>query len=83
MCGISGYFGQKYLDDAAINQTLKLMHQRGPDHKKAVRLQAAQNSKINLLFFFFFIIDLDEKFFQFFIVGKLSLIFIGEIYNFN
>jgi len=81
MCGIAGYIGKKQIGQVAIDKTLSLMKNRGPDFQDS-RSFIANNSNIYLLHSRLSIIDLEERSNQPFSVNGCTLVFNGEIYNY-
>ena len=81
MCGIAGYIGKKQVSKSAINKTLGLMKNRGPDNQDWCSL-TANDTNVYLLHSRLSIIDLDERSNQPFKFGDCTLIFNGEIYNY-
>jgi asparagine synthase (glutamine-hydrolysing) len=81
MCGIAGFIGKKRLSEDQINDTLKVMHQRGPD------FQSFDEILLDDLVVYLFhsrlsILDLDKRSNQPFIFNEFVLVFNGEIYNY-
>jgi asparagine synthase (glutamine-hydrolysing) len=81
MCGIAGYFGSAPVDPQAVQSTLTLMRNRGPDHQDSA-VFFHQNKHVALLHSRLGIIDLDERSNQPFHLGPCTLVFNGEIYNY-
>jgi len=81
MCGISGYIGKKRVGKSAINKTLGLMKNRGPDHQDW-RSFIVNDTNVYLLHSRLSIIDLDERSNQPFSFNDATLVFNGEIYNY-
>lgn len=81
MCGIAGYIGKKELNPRAIQRTLTLMQNRGPDVQIHRRVKD-HNKNIDLLHSRLSIIDLDRRADQPFFIGDYVIIFNGEIYNY-
>jgi asparagine synthase (glutamine-hydrolysing) len=81
MCGIAGYIGKKQVSKSAINKTLGLMKNRGPDHQDWCSF-TAKDANIYLLHSRLSIIDLDERSNQPFSFNDATLVFNGEIYNY-
>ena len=81
MCGIAGYIGPKVIGQDAINKTLGVMKNRGPDHQKAICF-FDKAKQIHLLHSRLSIIDLDPRSNQPFERRGVWLIFNGEIYNY-
>lgn len=81
MCGIAGYIGKKKTGLPEIKQTLKLMHNRGPDNADHISFQQG-DLHIALLHTRLSIIDMDERANQPFTIGPATIIFNGEIYNY-
>ncbi|MDP3183208.1 MAG: asparagine synthase (glutamine-hydrolyzing) [Desulfobaccales bacterium] len=82
MCGIAGYFGTQTLWPERLAATLALMGRRGPDHAAYEVWQNQAGHHVYLLHSRLSIIDLDERANQPLHVGRKSLIFNGELYNY-
>lgn len=82
MCGIAGYIGREELSKNKILNTLNSMTLRGPDNQNYVKFNF-KNEYIYLLHSRLSIIDLDKRSNQPFQVGDYTLIFNGEIYNYE
>ncbi len=82
MCGIAGYFGTQTLPQERLAATLALMGRRGPDHAAYEVWQNQAGRHVYLLHTRLSIIDLDERANQPLHVGRKSLIFNGELYNY-
>lgn len=83
MCGIAGFFCKNNIPDKRIDETLKLMKNRGPDHQDAkVFINQSSSNIVGLLHSRLSIIDLDPRSNQPFKLGNLSIVYNGEIYNF-
>jgi asparagine synthase (glutamine-hydrolysing) len=80
MCGIAGYIGKKQINKGAINNTLRLMKNRGPDFQDSESF-IVNDTNIYLLHSRLSIIDLEERSNQPFSINGCTLIFNGEIYN--
>ena len=83
MCGIAGYVGRIRLSPGSINATLQRMQRRGPDSQYATRIPLANEREAALLHSRLSIIDLDARSDQPFELGPLTLIYNGEIYNYQ
>lgn len=81
MCGIGGYIGKQPLAEDRIKLGLRLMENRGPDHKAFVKFESARNF-VCLLHTRLSIIDLDDRSNQPFRIKDKLLVFNGEIYNY-
>ena len=81
MCGISGYYGQKKIDRKIVNDLLKNMSVRGPNSQKFIKKKFLFNSY--LFHSRLSIIDLKSRSDQPMIGKKYSIIFNGEIYNYQ
>jgi asparagine synthase (glutamine-hydrolysing) len=81
MCGIAGYIGKKQVSKSAINKTLALMKNRGPDYQDWCSF-IANDTNVYLLHSRLSIIDLDERSNQPFSYNGFTLVFNGEIYNY-
>ena len=80
MCGVSGYVGKSILPKSIIQNTLKLMENRGPDNQGYT--EAKFNSKkIFLLSSRLKIVDRAVRSNQPMKDEDLTIIFNGEIYN--
>lgn len=81
MCGIAGYIGRKQIAQTRIEETLRLMRNRGPDHRDYQSFLDG-GTNIYLLHSRLAIIDLEERSNQPFTIGNATIIFNGEIYNY-
>ena len=81
MCGIAGFIGKKKIRQENIRGTLDLMYNRGPDNRDHIVFNDSDNSVV-LLHSRLSIIDLDKRANQPFTIGKYSIVFNGEIYNY-
>ncbi len=81
MCGIAGYIGKKTIEKNIIDNTLKLMKNRGPDHQAYLNFSNADN-QIYLLHSRLNIIDLNPRSNQPLTIDDFTIIFNGEIYNY-
>jgi len=81
MCGIAGYISSNKISDITLQQTLSVMHQRGPDDKGTREFPFA-DSFLGLLHTRLRIIDLDKRSNQPFHYEKKWIVFNGEIYNY-
>tara|TARA_B100001063_G_scaffold156445_1_gene145913 strand:- start:692 stop:2524 length:1833 start_codon:yes stop_codon:yes gene_type:complete len=81
MCGISGYFGKKALEQHTLKRTLELMKYRGPDFQ-AFRSYNCKNYFLHFLHSRLSIIDLEKRSNQPFENNNKVIIFNGEIYNY-
>lgn len=82
MCGIAGYIGKKRIDELPLRRTLELMKKRGPDHQGCIRFDEG-SFQVVLAHSRLSIIDLEARSNQPFIVGDYTLVFNGEIYNYQ
>lgn len=82
MCGIAGFIGYKRKSIQHIDGVLNLMVNRGPDFRTGVYIQT-QDRHIHLLHARLSIIDLDKRSHQPFSIGSCTLVFNGEIYNYQ
>jgi asparagine synthase (glutamine-hydrolysing) len=80
MCGISGYFGIRTLEQGRINSALQTMGNRGPDHHASFSYESKRN--VVLCHSRLSIIDLDARSNQPFKLGDCVIVFNGEIYNY-
>lgn len=81
MCGISGYFGKKVLEQDTLKKTLELMKYRGPDFQ-AFRTYNCKNNVLHFLHSRLSIIDLETRSNQPLENNNNVIIFNGEIYNY-
>jgi asparagine synthase (glutamine-hydrolysing) len=81
MCGIAGYIGSKEIGRERLDECLRLMGRRGPDHAALFHHRFATRNAY-LLHTRLSIIDLDERSHQPFRVGSKALIYNGELYNY-
>ena len=81
MCGIAGYFGRKPPTERAVDKTLSLMKNRGPD-RQACESFSVRDLQVYLLHSRLSIIDLDPRSNQPFTIGSATIIYNGEIYNY-
>jgi len=81
VCGIAGYIGKKIIGKNAIDTTLCLMKNRGPDFQDWCFF-GANDTNVYLLHSRLSIIDLDERSNQPFSFNGATLVFNGEIYNY-
>tara|TARA_B100000963_G_C22632903_1_gene675936 strand:+ start:840 stop:2684 length:1845 start_codon:yes stop_codon:yes gene_type:complete len=83
MCGIAGYFCKKHASDERIGKTLNLMRNRGPDNQDYQLFQTTGHERqIGLFHARLSIIDLDPRSNQPYTLGRQTIIFNGEIYNY-
>ena len=83
MCGIAGYFGSQEIDPSRIAKTLTGMRRRGPDYCAHRHWRTVEGRHCDLLHSRLSIIDLDPRSHQPFSIGKKSIVFNGEIYNYR
>jgi asparagine synthase (glutamine-hydrolysing) len=81
MCGIAGYIGRNNVEEERIATTLKLMNNRGPDHRAQAVFHDADRT-VCLLHSRLTIIDLDSRAHQPFKIGDYTIVYNGEIYNY-
>lgn len=82
MCGIAGYFGLRELPDAQIDNCLREMRRRGPDHQGSHHTRTPSNRNVYLLHSRLSIIDLSERSDQPLRHGNTWISFNGELYNY-
>ena len=83
MCGIAGYYCKKHANNECIGKTLNLMKNRGPDSQDYRVFQTSEHEHhIGLLHSRLSIIDLDPRSNQPYTLGRQTIIFNGEIYNY-
>src|SRR5215475_11559322 len=82
MCGIAGYYGTQGLPSGRLQQCLKLMRLRGPDHADFFHHQPPSGRHVYLLHSRLSIIDLDPRANQPFHWGSHVLTYNGELYNY-
>ena len=83
MCGIAGYFGSQEIHPPRIAKTLAGMRRRGPDYCAHRHWDTVAGRHCDLLHARLSIIDLDPRSNQPFSIGKKSIVFNGEIYNYR
>jgi len=81
MCGIAGYIGKETISPERISGTLTLMKNRGPDYQKHASFRDG-DLNVTLLHSRLSIIDLDPRSHQPLTIGKSTVVFNGEIYNY-
>ena len=81
MCGISGYIGKKKISSKAINSTILIMKNRGPDYQD-YWTKRFEDIKVLLIHSRLSIIDLYERSNQPMLFKNHILVFNGEIYNY-
>ena len=82
MCGVAGYYGAFPLKAQRVQECLKLMHRRGPDHSDFFQHTNAEGRHVYLLSSRLSILDLEERSNQPFRLGSKVLIYNGELYNY-
>ena len=82
MCGIAGFVGSDPTPDARIDETLRRMAHRGPDHAAHRRWELPGGGIVDLLHTRLSIIDLDPRSNQPFQVGSKWMAYNGELYNY-
>ncbi len=82
MCGIAGYFGEKAISPARLEECRALMRRRGPDAAGSYHHEQASGRNVYLLHSRLKIIDLDNRANQPYRVGCHLLSYNGEIYNY-
>ena len=82
MCGIAGFVGTAPPDRTAVEDTLAMMRQRGPDGLGFIEETIGQNRTLLLLHSRLAIIDPGKRSNQPFIDEGIVLAFNGEIYNY-
>jgi len=82
MCGIAGYWGNKFLPEKLILKTLSTMSNRGPDSQRFCNISLQNKEQIYLLHSRLDIIDLNSRSNQPFQSDGNIIIFNGEIYNY-
>lgn len=83
MCGIAGFIGTSHLAPEAIEGCLSLMRRRGPDFAAFSQHFSPPARNVYLLHSRLSIIDLDGRSNQPFRLGQSSIVFNGEIYNYQ
>lgn len=81
MCGIAGFFGAKRIDRGAIEKTMTLMRNRGPDSQSFEEMETDSGVAL-FIHSRLSIIDLDERANQPFKRDGCTLVYNGEIYNY-
>lgn len=82
MCGIAGYYGTQELPLERIQECLRLMGRRGPDHAGFFTHSPMPGRHVALLHTRLSIIDLDPRANQPFVHGSSVLVYNGELYNY-
>ena len=82
MCGIAGYFGKKKLNLKQIKTILSSMKNRGPDASNYLHFKV-NNKNLYLFHTRLKIIDLKNRSNQPFEKHNKTIIYNGEIYNFQ
>ena len=82
MCGLAGYVGDRALDPGVLARCLAAMRHRGPDAEATRRWIRADGAHVDLLHTRLQIIDLDARANQPFCVGRKSMVYNGELYNY-
>lgn len=82
MCGILGCISFNNISKKNFNESLNLIHHRGPDNQ-SVKLFNFKKKKISLGHNRLSIIDLSTKSNQPLSIGKYTIVFNGEIYNYK
>ena len=82
MCGIAGYYGIQELPWERVQQCLRLMKRRGPDHAEFFHHSPVLGRHFHLLHSRLSIIDLDPRANQPFPYGSFRLAYNGELYNY-
>ncbi len=82
MCGIAGYFGEKSLSPSCIEQSLRSMRRRGPDHQEYRHWINSEGKNAYLLHSRLSIIDLDPRSNQPMRHGSKWIVQNGELYNY-
>jgi asparagine synthase (glutamine-hydrolysing) len=82
MCGIAGCFGPERVGENRIDDCLRLMRRRGPDHAAWWRTVTPAGDHLVMLHARLSIIDLDERANQPFHYGPSTVVFNGEVYNY-
>lgn len=82
MCGIFGIISKKNIIKTKFNQSLRLIKHRGPDNESSI-FETLNSKNIALGHTRLSIIDLSEKANQPLSIGKYTIIFNGEIYNYK
>jgi asparagine synthase (glutamine-hydrolysing) len=82
MCGIAGCFGPERVDENRLDDCLRLMRRRGPDHAGCWRTVTPTGDHLAMLHSRLSIIDRDERANQPFHHGSSTLVFNGEVYNY-
>ncbi len=82
MCGIAGYFGTRALDDETLTKTLARMRRRGPDSAAHRHFVNPAGKHVYLLHSRLTIVDLDPRSNQPYSIGKKTIAYNGEVYNF-
>ncbi len=82
MCGIAGYVGTSEIAPNRLEECLRRMGRRGPDHAAWKHWKADGNREVYFLHSRLSIIDLDPRANQPFVRGPHCIITNGELYNY-
>lgn len=82
MCGIAGYYGSRILGPERIQECLRRMRRRGPDHADFYHHRFSPDRSVYLLHSRLSIIDLDPRSHQPFRDGSRVMVYNGEMYNY-
>jgi asparagine synthase (glutamine-hydrolysing) len=82
MCGIAGYYGTQELPVERIQECLRVMGRRGPDHAGFFTHSPTPGRHVALLHTRLSIIDLDPRANQPFSYDSHFLVYNGELYNY-
>ncbi len=82
MCGIAGYFGEKFISEDRIAYCRYLMKNRGPDGNGYFYKKVNSNTNAQILHSRLRVLDLNERSNQPFVTNNGCISFNGEIYNY-
>jgi asparagine synthase (glutamine-hydrolysing) len=82
MCGIAGYVGPKPLARERVEEALRVLRHRGPDHSASRSFVTADGRYATLMYVRLSIIDLDPRANQPLRSGSRWLVNNGELYNY-
>jgi len=82
MCGIAGYVGPRPIARERIEEALRVLHHRGPDHSAHRSFTTPDGRHVTLMYVRLSIIDLDERANQPLRSGARWLTYNGELYNY-
>src|SRR5687767_5192262 len=83
MCGIAGYIGPAEISPERVHGCLQALGHRGPDQSGWRAWQGRDGNHVYLLHTRLSIIDLNLRASQPITIGKQTLVYNGELYNYR